>query len=367
MKKYMIGICVMAVAVITFITVLPLQAFFSGDEEVQKLSGKDAVEINIALPLAHEEKISSLQLSLTVTDQDGNPADTKLLKQVKTVTFLPEKSVASDAEIVEQRYHEDTGILDIYVAGTTPLFPEEGQLMLGSVTAELENGSDAYVKVTDESFKVVKGITLETMTDEQDAEVHIRAAGVQSPDVSEEPDVSQQPVVSQEPDVSQQPDVSQEPVVSQQPVVSQEPTVTEGPVCELPGTGNSINDDSKLKSALEVAATYLESDYTADSYALLKKAVENAVAVLNNPNSTQEDIDKAKDAIYNAIGTLVRLDKNNSNQQAATATPIPAGSAANTASTKDDNSLLLYAVMAVMSLAVIAGVSYKKKQHTFMK
>lgn len=397
MKKYITGICVTVVAVIAFIALMPLQAFFSSDDEIQKISDQEAVFINVSLPLAHEEKISSLQLSLMVTNKDGAPADAALLNQVKKLMFLPDQSVASTSEIVEQRYHEDTGILDIYVAGTTSLFSEENQLMLGSVAAELENGVDAYVKVADDSFKVVKGITLETMTDEQEAKVHISAAGEQDtptepsaseapvnptetvkPIESQEPVISQAPLpsqgadASQEPDASRKPDVSQEPLSSQEPGISQEPMGSSEPAGSqkpnvLPGTGDSINDASKLKSALEVAATYPESDYTADSYALLKKAVDNGKALLNNPNATQEALDKAADEIYNAIGMLVRLNKTSAGQTTATTTQDPVKSVSDAASTGDDNHLWLYAAMAALSLSAIGSVSFKKRRQKLSK
>lgn len=63
-----------------------------------------------------------------------------------------------------------------------------------------------------------------------------------------------------------------------------------------------------LEGWLGSAATYPESDYTADSYAPLKEAVAEGERIMNDPDATQEEIDAAVEAIEKAINSLVKAD-----------------------------------------------------------
>lgn len=330
MKKYILAIALSIMAVFIFIALPPLQASVSKGKSL-KLPAKATAAIDVEIPKAFGEKVSSLQLSLEITNEDGTQADADVLKEIETLSFSPSEDISSKAKICEERYHKDTGTLDIYIAGTEPLFSENEALAVGTVNAVFQNdkNADIYVKVTDDSLKVVKGIILKTITDEPDA-VRINVEGM--PSDSEQPE---------NPDQTQTPDDSN---------VTQDPSGT-------------ILDTSRLDAALEVAATLNESDYTADSFALLKKAVEEGKAVLNNPNATQEELDQAADAIYNAIGMLVFTSGTSANISPNDNPAVKSSDQeANAAFTGDASPIIFYVAMLVVSIGVIAVVIMGKRR-----
>lgn len=360
MKKYILGISVTVIAAVAFIALLPLQAFFSGGEELQKLSDGDTVSIEVEVPQAAGEQVSSLQLSLALSNKDGSPADAGVLENIQNLSFAPDESVSSKTEIVEERYHEETGILDIYIAGTEPLFSEEDKLAVGSLSAEIGTADDVYIKVVEDSFKIVKGISLETVANEQDAVVFTSKA--------EEPNETEEPITTEEP-VTTEPTSTVEPTAPQStesPVTTQAPQDTlTPPVDDKPdGSDNTMNDSSKLREALDIAATLQESDYTSDSFSALKKAVEEGRAILANPNSTQEELDTAADNIYNAIGMLVRVNKTSADNNNVSKTAVPAQSVKKAALTEDSSTIVVCIVMAVLSTVVLSSVLLWKKRQS---
>lgn len=380
MKKYILGISVTVIAAVAFIALLPLQAFFSGDGELQKLSDGDTVSIEVEVPQAAGEQVSSLQLSLALSNKDGSPADASVLENIQNLSFAPDEAVTSKTEVWEERYHEDTGILDIYIAGTESLFSEEDKLAVGSLSAEIGAADDVYIKVVEDSFKIVKGISLETVSDEQDAVMFTSKAqtpvdtdtpGTTNPtstvaptDSPQDTDIPQNTDNPQDTNKPQNTDGSvttEEPQGTLTPPVSSEtntPPVVDGPN----GSDGTINDSSKLREALEVAATLQESDYTSDSYNALKKAVEEGRTVLANPNSTQEELDAAADNIYNAIGMLVRVNKTSADNSNVTKTSVPAQSVKKAALTEDSSTIVVCIVMAVLSTVVLSSVLLWKRR-----
>lgn len=369
MKKYIFGITVSIMAVFVFIALLPLQASVSNNESL-KLPAKATAAIDVEIPKAFGEKVSSLQLSLEVTNADGTQADADVLKEIEKLSFSPDEAVASKAKICEGRYHKDTGILDIYIAGTEPLFSENAALAVGTVNAVFQNdkNADIYVKVTDESLKVVKGIILKTITDEPDA-VRIQVAGLPvEPEESLEPPVSQSPEQSEKPE---DPVQSQKPENSPLPEAPDETQAPENPDhTQVPGDPDvpqdptkPVLDSSKLQAALEVAATLKEADYTPDSFALLKKAVEDSKNVLNNPNATQEELDQAADAIYNAIGMLVYTSSTSVQTNANNNPAVKSSNQEVKAALTGDNSPIgIYVAVLLVSIGVIAVVIAGKRR-----
>lgn len=67
---------------------------------------------------------------------------------------------------------------------------------------------------------------------------------------------------------------------------------------------NSKTDNKSLKSVLESAKALKSSDYTAATYDKLQKAIQAAEKMIKDDMSPQEDIDKAKAAIEEAIKGL---------------------------------------------------------------
>lgn len=319
MKKDILG---MIMAVFIFIAILPGQVLAADNEKPVRLKEGESAVIEAELSQAYEEKISSLQFSIQVTGEDGNPAEQDVLEKIETLTFSPNQEVTSKAKICDQRYHKETGVLDIYIAGTEPLFGAENKLTVGTVTATDKTGgkTDVFIQVAQDSFRVVKGNGLETITGDEDS-VYIVAA--------------QKPVKPEEP---QEPDSTQKP---------QEPA---GPTI----------DKSRLQSALEIVSGLAESDYTAESFALLKKAAETGKAVLNDSNATSEEVEQSADAILNAIGALVPVSATSADNNA----PLKVQNQGNQAAkTGDWTSVRICMVLVVLSMIVIAGIVIWKKYH----
>lgn len=109
---------------------LPIRVFAAGGDTF-RLDGTGTV--TLVSEHAAKEKISSLQFSLVV---DG----------AASVDF---QFSSSNAKVLEARYHEDTKILNIYLAGTKALFAENTDtLEIGTVLALDEEGNNASATVS---------------------------------------------------------------------------------------------------------------------------------------------------------------------------------------------------------------------------
>ncbi len=324
MKKNSLGIIM---AVFIFIAMLPQQALAADNETPLRLQAGQSALVEAELSQASGEKISSLQISLEVTSQDGTSGNTNVLEKIENLSFSPDETIASKAKICEHRYHKNTGVLDIYIAGTQPLFSAEDKLTVGKVTATGKdgNGVDVYIKMVTDSFKVVRGNDLQTIM-EDEATVRIAvAAEEEKPTQPEEPE---------------------------KPTTPQEP--------ETPNSEDPIIDKTQLNEALDIAAEFVESDYTADSFALLKAAIEKAKAVMNDSYATKEEIEAVTEELLNVIGSLEPVSKNsvdnnsqvNSNNQNQSST---------SAQTGDWSAIWVFVAMTVCSLSVIVMlVGWKK-------
>ena len=327
MKKNSLGISITVIAVFAFIALLPLEAFFQGSGEAQKLSNGETMTIEVELPGAYGEKISSLQISLEVTSQDGTSGNTSVLEKIENLSFSPDETIASKAKICEHRYHKNTGVLDIYIAGTQPLFSAEDKLTVGKVTATGKdgNGVDVYIKMVTDSFKVVRGNDLQTIMED---EATVRIAVAEEGEKPTQPEEPEKPTTPQE--------------------------------TETPNPEDPIIDKTQLNEALDIAAEFVESDYTADSFALLKAAIEKAKAVMNDSNATKEEIEAVTEELLNVIGSLEPVSKNSVDNNSQ-----PNGNNQNQSSTSaqtgDWSAIWVFVAMTVCSLSVIVMlVGWKK-------
>lgn len=320
MKKYILR---MIMAVFIFIAMLPLQVQAADDEVPQKLQAGDSVLIEAELSQAYGERISSLQLSIEVTTQDGSPADAGVLEKVELLSFSPDAEVTSKAKIWDKRYHKDTGILDIYISGTEPIFQADDKLTVGMVTA-LDGNTEMYIRVVNDSFKVVKGDVLETVTEEQGA---VRIIGKDTPVNPTEP---------QDPESPQNPQTPEVPVI----------------------------DKSRLQSALEIAAGLTESDYTAESFSGLKKVMEEGKAVANDMAATPEEVEQLADEIFNAIGALVPVAQTSADNNSV---PKEENQGNEAAKTGDWNSIQICMVLVGISLVAVGVIVAWKKYHKSSK
>lgn len=108
-----------------------------------RASGSEA-QLTIDFPQAAAEEISSMQLSLSISVSAGTPE----------IEFIPDSRLP--AKIAESRYHSDTGVLNIYLAGSEPLFSGSSPLSVGKV--KISGGSaSATVSIAEGSVKLVRG------------------------------------------------------------------------------------------------------------------------------------------------------------------------------------------------------------------
>lgn len=236
---------------------------------------------------AAAEGISSLRLSLMVM-----PAE-----EGAKVSFAFAEGLK--AKITEYRYHEETGYLNLYLSGNAGLF--EGTdpadpLTLGSLVVQDENGKtvEALVSVAADSLQYVYG----TESIAEPAEVPqapVTVKGSQTPDTPEDPDDPDDPDTPKDPDDSNKPDTPDNPGDGEN------------------GGDASEEDYEKLKETLENASTYPAAEYTPESYAALKAAMEEAEGILNRQDASAKELGEVLWKLQNAIGALVLTNQNTGN------------------------------------------------------
>lgn len=308
---------VITAVILCCIMVLNITVFAAADQKIEfKASGSDA-EIILTFPQAAAEEIASLQIALTVTANSDNAK----------IEFIPNSSLA--AKIVESRYHSDTGVLNIYLAGTKALFdPSAPSLNIGKVRISAENGDgvSANVGVVKDSVKFVRGSELvapDGVTEYPDA-VRITAGSGGSGQLPDPPPASNPgsggsitPPADTTASTAQPADTttaSGNTAPPQQttaqggnnaPSASNTQSEASQPLPqETVGENFNPADTSALSEALTRAGSYKQGTYTESSFNTLTEAVNKANALLSDPNASQEDIDEALLILENAIGML---------------------------------------------------------------
>ena len=123
-------------------------------------------------------------------------------------------------------------------------------------------------------------------------------------------------------------------------------------------------DKTILEEVIAEAGKVDASVYTAESYAVLTAAVNNAKAVMENENATQEEVDIAVQSVQAAMDSLVAVEgteietpttDNNATQTGQESTTTKA----NAAKTGDIAPIAGIAVLAVAGAAIL--ITRKKK------
>lgn len=144
MKKYMIGLIV---AVFAFIAVLPtpIKAAERNQTVTVTETADGKAKVSLTMLDGAKQQISTVKVTLLV--EPKNTAE-------GTVSFTFAESIKQKAKVSEYRYSTDTSYLNIYVAGTTPLF-EDGKttIEVGTISA----GSNFKVTVIEDSLTAVVG------------------------------------------------------------------------------------------------------------------------------------------------------------------------------------------------------------------
>lgn len=330
------GVLAVILSAAIALMMFPFKAYAVETQTVMLNASGDRAEIVLDFPQAAAEEISSLQISLRVS------ADSSQARVEFVQAALP-------AKIVESRYHSDTNILNIYIAGTKPLFNKSNPILsLGYIKISGEGTAAADVEIVRNSLKFVRGTELvvqDTGVEYPDA-VRISYSNggssgesgfidpvtppstTEKPSVTEAPSVTGKPAETENPAVTEKPSSTERPAVTDNTAGNEKPPVTNAPevsdnssviiyppVTDSQGGGNSPAvvpgtdvtlgaDTSALVSAMDVAESLNKSDFSEQSYKSLMEAVDSAKALLNNIYATQDEVDEALLVIENAIGML---------------------------------------------------------------
>ncbi len=260
---------------------------FAAAAQSVKLSanGGEAVLV-MDFPQAAAEEIASMQISLVVSDG----AD---------VEFVPDSGLS--AKIVESRYHEDTGVLTVYLAGTKALFLENAPLTVGRIKLNESNVS-ANVSVKEGSIKFVRGSDLVTPSGDvaYPNAVTISTGGSSSNKPSSPSSSSTPPSTKPSSSSSSSSAAPSVPGYSEPPESTSSSDKTEPVVVPVEPA-----DMSALTDAVNRAGGYKRADYTEESYGTLAEVLKKAETVLSDKGASQEEVDEALLVLENAIGMLI--------------------------------------------------------------
>lgn len=326
MKKIITGF---AMAVFACIALLPLQVSAAGEPGIQLQAEENAASVSLTLPETVREHVYSLELSLRVESDAPEQLNAE---------FLFEEGLA---KIAEYRYHEDTGILKIYLSGNRALF--EGEfLKLGKAvfSAADQEGVTVRVSVVEDSLKVVNGTKAEALQKITYPEtIEVKNGGTsdnESGDGNGETDGS---------DGSEGNDGSD---------------------------GNGDTDEDKdsvqalraeLEKTLALAKTYKKEEYTADSFAKLEEAIKAAEEILGKQDAAKEELDAALKNLENAIGALViQKAPDTETTQDNTTEKVP-DTPQKSVKTGDNSVIILWAVSLMMSVGAIGFVLYRRNRY----
>lgn len=301
---------VFVAAALAVCCIMPLTLSVSASEnnEIRLESNGGEAVLEVCFPQAAAEEIASMQMSVSVKANAGSV----------NLEFIPDSGLSS--KIVESRYQNDTGVLNIYLAGTEALFSSSDFITVGRIKISTY-GSDpvsAAVEVVKDSVRFVRDGELVSPDSNTDypASVSITALGQSSPDISYPVNPEQSsgnyfpniPALPADDNSRYEIDETQIPVPND--------GYTDGDADEdryddtglenQDTVGENINppDTSALMDALSKADGYRKTDYTEKSYGDLKEAADNAKKLISDPNATQDEIDEALLNIENAIGML---------------------------------------------------------------
>ncbi len=278
-----------AITAVLTAAVMSLSAAVFADtaEKAELKANGDKADVILSLPQAAAEGVSSVQISLNVST---NTDDAE-------ITFVFNEKLG--AKIQESRYHKDTGVLNIYTVGTSPLFDKADPIVnLGYVviSSNAANGAAANVAFVKGSLKFVRGSSLETydngLSYSEPVKILAGKGGEADPPVITDP-----PVVTTK-------DETPEPTPTQAPVETAEP-----PVVIPPSDGDEQpqpTDLSELKNVLDNAESFNADDYTEESFKVLQEAIAHAKEILNGANPSSEQIEEALMLLENAIGMLTK-------------------------------------------------------------
>jgi len=333
-------------AVFAFIAVLPMTALADNDkaDAVVFKQVPEGVSVRLILPKAAGEKTASLQLSVEVKSAGSGEID--------DVAFKFAEIVDKRAKVTEFRYQKDTGLLNLYVAGTEALYKDnEDTLTLGTITAKDQNAADVSVKA---------GVPKNALTLAEGTESRI----VDLADNSDTQQGGSDPGTSGDGNTPGTPGDGTNPGGSDgnTPGTPGDGTNPGGSDGNTPGNGDGSSSgtgqtiDKKLKDTLKKADSYPKDKYTSKSYKALEKAKKKAQQVLNDPNATEKEKEAALRDLENAIGALEPAGTQNTADKEK-------NTQARQAKTGDTSQPVLYALIALLSVLTASLALYLRRYY----
>ncbi len=297
-------------AVFACAAVLPLRAYAAEEPEISLQPEGDGANVILTLPESVRENVYSLELRLKV--------ESNAQEQLHAEFLFGEGM----AKIAEYRYHEDTGIMNLYLSGSEALF-KEASLNLGKVSFSAANkeGVIVQVHVVEDSLKLVSGTRSEVLPRvgyPETATIELGKGGSSG----------------------------------NEPGGGNDGSGGNG------GSGGNAGESTnpvqslreELKKALELAKTYKKSDYTPDSFVNLEKAMKAAEEVLNRQDAAQSELEAALRDLENAIGALEKRASGTDQRAAASV------------SSGDHTAVLPWVTVLAASMGVIGFGLYHRKR-----
>ncbi len=377
MNKYIFRIIM---AVFAFIAVLPITALADNDkaDAVVFKQVPEGVSVRLILPKAAGEKTASLQLSVEVKSAGSGEID--------DVAFKFAEIVDKRAKVAEFRYHKDTGLLNLYVAGTEALYKDnEDTLTLGTITAKDQNAADVSVKagVPKNALTLAEGTEsrIVDLADNSDTQQGGSDSGTSgdgntpgTPGDGTNPggadgNTPGTPGDGTNPggadgNIPGTPGDGTNPggADGNTPGIPGDGTNPGGADGNTPGNGDGSSSgtgqtiDKKLKDTLKKADSYPKDKYTSKSYKALEKAKKKAQQVLNDPNATEEEKEAALRDLENAIGALEPAGTQNTADKEK-------NTQARQAKTGDTSQPVLYALIALLSVLTASLALYLRRYY----
>lgn len=254
MKKSRLRLFLALLAVLA-VPAVSAAAADTGEETIELSRSGQNAEVRIGIPKAKGEGLSSLQLSLNVTaDSPG----------VSNVSF--QFGGLGSAKVKEYRYNQESGILNLYIAGTEGIFSQSDEkLFLGTIAVSDANGAaQAFsVRVPEEgALKFPGGSKTEAVSFADIPELHIS--------LGENADES----------------------------------VPGGSVPGNNGVTGGFGGIASEWQSVDAAKGYDRNRYTKESYKVMEDALQKAENILKSKDVSEKEKEEALQNLENAMGAL---------------------------------------------------------------
>lgn len=172
------------------VAALPVSAA-GADNAVTLTSNGSTAAVHLNLPENEAKGVTAMQLSFEVESSDSID-----------VEFAFDSAVS--ASVKEYTYNEQTGILNVYLAGRSELLSSDGSADLGEIQLNGDGGSDASVRFVPDSLRLVDaslGQTETTVTSNGEVNLTVTDTTVPTP----APDATPKPETTPAPDATPAP------------------------------------------------------------------------------------------------------------------------------------------------------------------